>query len=115
MRVAPGYRTSMQELRGKVAVVTGGGGGIGRALGERFLAEGMKVVLADIDERLLQATVDELSAGSGNIVGVPTDVSLLESVEALRDATLTRSARCTWCATTPVSRRARMARSGSIT
>ncbi len=50
MRVAPGYRTSMQELRGKVAVVTGGGGGIGRALGERFLAEGMKVVLADIDE-----------------------------------------------------------------
>ena len=55
--VVIGYRTSMQDLGGKVAVVTGGGGGIGRALGERFLAEGMKVVLADIDEPLLKATV----------------------------------------------------------
>ena len=51
------YGTAMQDLGGKVAVVTGGGGGIGRALGERFLAEGMKVVLADIDEPLLDATV----------------------------------------------------------
>ncbi len=80
----------MQDLEGKIAVVTGGGGGIGRALGERFLAEGMKVVLADIDEPLLDATVQELSAGSGDVIGVPTDVSLLDSVEHLRDATLER-------------------------
>jgi NAD(P)-dependent dehydrogenase (short-subunit alcohol dehydrogenase family) len=80
----------MQDLGGKVAVITGGGGGIGRALGERFLAEGMKVVLADIDEPLLDATVRELSAGSGDVIGVPTDVSLLDSVEHLRDATLDR-------------------------
>src|SRR5690348_17198569 len=64
----------MQDLAGKVAVVTGGGGGIGRALGERFLLEGMRVVLADIDEPLLDATV----------------VSLPDSVEQLRDATLER-------------------------
>lgn len=77
----------MQDLGGKVAVVTGGGGGIGRALGERFLAEGMKVVLADIDEPLLKGTVADLSERWDDaVIGVPTDVSILESVEALRDA-----------------------------
>jgi NAD(P)-dependent dehydrogenase (short-subunit alcohol dehydrogenase family) len=79
----------VQDLGGKVAVVTGGAGGIGRALGERFLAEGMKVVLSDIDEPILEGTVDELSGRYGDAVaGVPTDVSQLESVERLRDATL---------------------------
>ena len=79
----------MQDLGGKVAVVTGGGGGIGRALGERFLSEGMKVVLSDIDEPLLQGTVAELTARYGDaVVGVPSDVSQLESVERLRDATI---------------------------
>ena len=80
----------MQDLAGKVAVVTGGGGGIGRALGERFLAEGMRVVLADIDEPLLDATAAELGARHDDVVGVVTDVSLPESVEHLRDATLER-------------------------
>jgi NAD(P)-dependent dehydrogenase (short-subunit alcohol dehydrogenase family) len=80
----------MQDLEGKTAVVTGGGGGIGRALGERFLAEGMRVVLADIDEPLLRSTVDELTETYDDVLGVPTDVSRLESVEHLRDATLER-------------------------
>jgi NAD(P)-dependent dehydrogenase (short-subunit alcohol dehydrogenase family) len=80
----------MQDLGGKVAVVTGGGGGIGRALGERFLAEGMKVVLADIDGPLLDATVAELGARHDDVLGLVTDVSLPESVEQLRDATLDR-------------------------
>jgi len=72
-----------------VAVVTGGGGGIGRALGERFLAEGMRVVLADIDAPLLARTEAELRERHGDaVLGVPTDVSLLESVEALRDTTV---------------------------
>ena len=48
----------------------------------------LKVVLADIDEPLLDATTRELSAGSNDVIGVPTDVSLPESVEHLRDATL---------------------------
>ena len=79
----------MQDLGGKVAVVTGGGGGIGRALGERFLAEGMRVVLSDIDEPLLAATVEELAREHGDsVIGVPSDVSQLESVQHLRDATV---------------------------
>jgi len=44
----------VKDLAGKVAVVTGGAGGIGRAMVERFVAEGMKVVIADIDETLLE-------------------------------------------------------------
>src|ERR1700730_17395616 len=78
----------MQDLRGKVAVVTGGGGGIGRALGERFLAEGMRVVLADIDQALLDTTVAELGTRHFDVFGVVTDVSLPDSVQHLRDATL---------------------------
>ena len=78
----------MKDLPGKVAVVTGGAAGIGRALGERFAREGMKVVLADVIEGTLDATVSELRADGHDVVGVATDVSSLESVEALRDATL---------------------------
>jgi NAD(P)-dependent dehydrogenase (short-subunit alcohol dehydrogenase family) len=81
----------VRDLGGKVAVVTGGGGGIGRALGERFLAEGMRVMLADIDAPLLDDTVQQLSKEHGDAVaGTVTDVSVLESVERLRDATVAR-------------------------
>lgn len=78
----------MRELAGKVAVVTGGGGGIGKALGVRFAQEGMHVVLADNDGALLDGTMRELRDRDFDVTGVVTDVRLLESVEALRDATL---------------------------
>jgi NAD(P)-dependent dehydrogenase (short-subunit alcohol dehydrogenase family) len=78
----------MKDLNGKVAVITGGAGGIGRAMGERFAQEGMKVVLADLKQGALDETVAEMRTQGADVIGVVTDVSKLESVEALRDTTL---------------------------
>jgi len=78
----------MQQVDGKVAVVTGGAGGIGRAMGEVFGAAGMKVVLADVQPEPLAKTVAELASDGIDVIGVPTDVSIFDSVCALRDAAL---------------------------
>ncbi len=75
----------MEHFDGRVAVVTGGAGGVGRALGERFADAGMKVVLADLDPEPLALAVDEICAAGHTAIGVATDVSQLASVEALRD------------------------------
>jgi NAD(P)-dependent dehydrogenase (short-subunit alcohol dehydrogenase family) len=80
----------MKDLAGKVAVVTGGGGGIGRAIGERFCREGMKLVLADFDEASLDTAVKALARDFPDVVGVPADVSKRASVDSLRDAALAR-------------------------
>jgi NAD(P)-dependent dehydrogenase (short-subunit alcohol dehydrogenase family) len=66
------------ELAGKVAVVTGGASGIGKAMAARFRDDGMTVVIADVEQGALDATAAELG-----VVGVRTDVSDLASVEAL--------------------------------
>lgn len=78
----------MENLSGQVAVVTGGASGIGRGMGEAFLARGMKVVLADIEATALESTVAELRDGGGEVVGVECDVSSSDSVERLRDEAL---------------------------
>ncbi|MFD5007662.1 SDR family NAD(P)-dependent oxidoreductase [Streptomyces mutabilis] len=80
----------MKELRGRVAVVTGGASGIGYALAQRFIAEGMKVVIADIEEKALDEAVASLGADGAQVHGVRTDVSRAEDVEALARATLDR-------------------------
>jgi NAD(P)-dependent dehydrogenase (short-subunit alcohol dehydrogenase family) len=78
----------LKELRGRVAVVTGAASGIGRALAERFAAEGMKVVLADVEEPALEVAVKELADAGAEVIGVRTDVSRLEEVEALASRTV---------------------------
>jgi NAD(P)-dependent dehydrogenase (short-subunit alcohol dehydrogenase family) len=78
----------MEHLDGKVAVVTGAGQGIGRALVERFCAEGMKVVVADVVEDLAVGTAADLTAAGHEAIAVAADVSDPASVGALRDATL---------------------------
>jgi len=75
------------ELAGKVAVVTGGASGIGRAVVERFAAEGARVVIADIDADAGQALAAEL----GDVAAFErTDVTDADQVQALVDATVSR-------------------------
>ncbi len=80
----------MQDFAGRVAVVTGGAGGIGRALGERFAVEGMKVVLADVAAEPLEATAAELRDAGHDVTGVVTDVTDLASVERLAEEAFAR-------------------------
>ena len=80
----------MNEFQNRVAVVTGGASGIGRALARRLAEEGMKLVVADVDDSELQETVIELEAAGAEALGVLTDVSSPQAVEALADATWSR-------------------------
>jgi NAD(P)-dependent dehydrogenase (short-subunit alcohol dehydrogenase family) len=80
----------MQQFAGRVAVVTGAASGIGFALASRFGREGMRVVMADIEQPALETAVQRLTDAGHEVLGVPTDVSKLESVQALADQTLER-------------------------
>jgi NAD(P)-dependent dehydrogenase (short-subunit alcohol dehydrogenase family) len=76
----------MEQFAGKTAVVTGAGSGMGKAFALRFAAEGMNVVIGDIQQDTLDATVAELSAAGTPTFGLRCDVSSAESVAALADA-----------------------------
>jgi NAD(P)-dependent dehydrogenase (short-subunit alcohol dehydrogenase family) len=76
----------MQDLEGRVAVVTGGASGIGLALARRFADERMRVVLGDVEQPALEKAVADLQEGGGDVIGVPTDVTDAEQVEALARA-----------------------------
>jgi NAD(P)-dependent dehydrogenase (short-subunit alcohol dehydrogenase family) len=78
----------VEELAGRVAVITGGASGIGLAMAQRFAGEGMRIVLADIERPVLAHAGDELAAAGIDVLTVPTDVSLAEDVEALAATTL---------------------------
>jgi NAD(P)-dependent dehydrogenase (short-subunit alcohol dehydrogenase family) len=78
----------MKDLNGRVAVVTGAASGIGRALSDRLAAEGMKLVLADVERDPLEAVAKALEAGGAEVVAVPTDVSRADDVAALAERTL---------------------------
>ena len=59
----------MKEFRDRVAVVTGGASGIGRAMAERFGAEGMKIVLADVEEEALRQAEAEFREKGVDVLG----------------------------------------------
>ncbi len=80
----------LAEFEGRVAVVTGGGSGIGRALALGLAQAGAAVVVADVDEAGIAETVRAVSALGREALGVRTDVSDLDAVRALADRAFTR-------------------------
>jgi 2-hydroxycyclohexanecarboxyl-CoA dehydrogenase len=73
-------------LAGRVAVITGGAGGIGGGTARRLATEGATVVVNDVDEGALSATVAEITRAGGSAVPVPGDIRLSPSVATLADA-----------------------------
>src|SRR5580693_5540993 len=71
---------------GKVAVVTGAASGIGLGLSERFAAEGMHVVMADVEEPTLSKAASALADNGASVLPVLTDVADRAAVDALRDS-----------------------------
>jgi NAD(P)-dependent dehydrogenase (short-subunit alcohol dehydrogenase family) len=76
----------MRDVRGKVAVITGAASGIGLGMARCFSSEGMKVVLADIEQGALDGAVEELKGAGHEVIGARTDVSKLADIEALAEA-----------------------------
>lgn len=78
----------MKTFKDRVAVVTGGASGLGRAMAWRFAHEGMKIVLADIEKDSLDKTEAEFREAGFTAIGVRCDVSKGAEVEALADKAL---------------------------
>jgi NAD(P)-dependent dehydrogenase (short-subunit alcohol dehydrogenase family) len=78
----------VREFKGKVAVITGGASGLGLAIAHRAAREGMKLVLADIEQAALDKAVDELKRAGAEVIGVRTDVSKAADVAALAKKTI---------------------------
>ncbi len=73
----------MRDFKGKVAVVTGGASGVGRAIVAQLAAEGARVVIADVDAEAIERARSELAARGHDVAGVQVDVTRAESVDAL--------------------------------
>ncbi len=75
----------MRDFEGRCAVITGGGGLLGRGLATVFARAGMNIVVADIDEEAAAVTAAEVEAIGTRAVAVKTDVTEPDSVESLAD------------------------------
>ena len=72
------------KLQNKVAIVTGGAQGIGKAICQRFVKEGARVGIFDLNEQIIEKTVQELKNWQEDVVGIKVDVSsFLEVKEAV--------------------------------
>lgn len=73
----------MRDLKERVAVITGGASGIGLALAERLGREGMRLVLADIEQQALDSACGRLTAAGHRVIGMRTDVARWDDMQAL--------------------------------
>ncbi len=73
----------MNELKGRVAVVTGGASGIGLAMCSRFAAEGMRIVMVDVQGAALEAAADKLRASKAEVLTASVDVSDWDAMQGL--------------------------------
>lgn len=89
MSAAPGVLDAF-DLRGRVAIVTGGSRGIGRAVATGFASLGAHVVIASRDADACRDAVDEVAAAGGSALAVPTHMGDLDAVEALVATTVER-------------------------
>jgi NAD(P)-dependent dehydrogenase (short-subunit alcohol dehydrogenase family) len=80
----------MSRLDGRVAVVTGAASGIGLAVSEAFVAEGMRVVMGDLDEGAVREHADRLAAGGAEVLGASVDVRDAAALERLGAAAVDR-------------------------
>ena len=78
----------MREFKDKVAVITGAASGLGLAMADRCVQEGMKVVLADVEVETLTKAEASMKASGATVLAVRTDVSQARDVEALAQKTL---------------------------
>src|SRR5262245_9818772 len=81
----------MHELRGRVAVVTGGGSGIGRGIALTLGAEGMAVAVADIQEAKAREVAAQIEASGGSALGIRVDTTSVESLASAAEALLTKT------------------------
>src|SRR5256712_9118633 len=84
-RLSAGEGVTVDSLKGRVGVVTGGASGIGRAMVEAFAREGARVVVADLDEAGMAEVVGPIRSRGGEAIAVRTDVTDLASVQALAE------------------------------
>jgi 3-oxoacyl-[acyl-carrier protein] reductase len=75
-----------KELKDQVALVTGSGRGIGRSIAEKLMAHGAKIVISDINEELCNQTASELQAQGGEVIAVPCNVTVTETIDKMVEA-----------------------------